>query len=73
MVISGTDLLEPYISIYDMPIFKAYVYKGISPQNMMNINFHKELDSFLNMGSNIPNDSWLISRIRDDDGHMTFV
>jgi hypothetical protein len=25
------------------------------------------------MGSNIPNDSWLISRIRDDDGHMTFV
>jgi len=40
---------------------------------MMNINFHKELDSFLNMGSNIPNDSWLISRIRDDDGHMTFV
>ena len=40
---------------------------------MMNINCHKELDSFLNMGSNIPNDSWLISRIRDDDGHMTFV
>ena len=55
-----------------MPIFLGLNFREYPQKIWWTSTSTKELDSFLNMDSNIPKDSWLISRTRDDDGHMTF-